>query len=188
MEDEYRLKFDEKAILSILERVKKTIVYEYYKEYNKELELSIVIEEIREILSKGLTFIDVATIQSMEVYDDEKDDLKTIAKLCLQLVFQEIVQSNRNKINDLKKDNDFSNAFYVAKAEIIKYLSGINDIFPTSAIKCLYLLVDGDINPNQQLITAQRLVIECLPYSDTPEQAAELHTQVFKSMLTTNNK
>ena len=58
-----------------------------------------------------------------------------------------------------------------------------NKIVVAINIKCVYLLVNGDESPNSQLITAQRLVLECLPFTDNAEQAVELHNYVFNARL-----
>lgn len=183
MEDTYRLKFSKEGIEDILNNVKKTVIYEYNVQFNKELEMSIVFDEIEQMLTKGLSFQEVVDIQNLEVYEDEKDDLKKIAQLCLQLVFKDIIQSNRNKIKKLKNDDQFAQAFETAKKQIVKYILGEEDSFPVSAVKCVYLLINGDENPNSQLIAAQRLVLECLPFTTDAEQAVDLHNNVFNARL-----
>ena len=183
MEDTYRLKFSKEGIEDILNSVKKTVIYEYNVEFNKDLEMSIIFDEIKQMLTTGLTFQEVVDIQNLEVYEDEKNDLKKIAQLCLQLVFKDIIQSNRNKIKKLKNDEDFAQAFEVAKKQIIQYIIGEEKDFPVSAVKCVYLLVNEDESPNSQLITAQRLVLECIPFTDNDEQAVELHNNVFNARL-----
>lgn len=178
-----RIKFSKDGITDILYRVKQTVVYEYYKDFDEELELSTIMNEIKLMLQNGLTIQQIIFINNIEVYEDDGNDYKKIAMLCLQLVFKDIVQENRKRFDDLKKNKDFSAAFEAAKREILLYLLQIRDEFPVSAVKCAFLLIDGDVNPIEQRLTAQHLLLECLPYATTPEQRMELHTSIWDARL-----
>lgn len=183
MKNEFRFTFTEEWKVNLISRIKDTIVFEYFSLPEKKEEKEILLDEINVILDKGITPQELLEIQTFYVYSDEEHDLNKMARLCLQLVFKEVLEDYRRQVCSLKNDNNYNQAFETAVEEIIKYIKDERTDFPESTLKCLYLLTDEDIDGHNQTITSQQIMLRCLPFCDTLEKSCDLEEKVFAAML-----
>lgn len=182
--DELFTSFSKETTEEIIRWVKNCEVFQCYDDLEMEYEKEQVLIELEKLLKQKLSIMDIFKIHMIEVYDDEAHEFDKIAKLCLKLYMDSIIQRNREVHKSMRnKDSFFDERFEFTKNEIIRFINGEIPVFPTEAVKCLYLLTDGDIEPNRQGVTALQLLKQCVPYCKTDEQCTVINTAIWSAVL-----
>lgn len=180
MENEYKIRFSAEAKKDFIAKIKGNELFYFYRRLNKDIEESLLLMEIEELLDKEFTLFDLAEIQALDETCIELYDFKEQAKLCLQIILKDMVQMNRDRLKSMKnKDSLFDETLEVTKAEIIRYIQKERDDFPMDALQCLYLLPEDE---DQLKLTAFYLMRDCMAYCKDVEIVRELTYKIFEGI------
>jgi hypothetical protein len=153
--------------------IQQSEVYKYFLEEHKPEELRFLHTEIEEILEEGISFEELLTTgmdgEGMNYYDYRK-----VAIFCFVETLADFVDDIHRRTSDLQENADFNEAYQSTLQQIVDYLHGIIPKFPHEAVRCLFLLTDGDLDIHRQGMTAVRLIMDSFSFCHSEEQKEEM--------------
>lgn len=165
-----------------LKEVQQTSIFLRFIEERPYAEQKLLFAEIDNILRNGMPAKEYMEPLFTEV-EAGPTDYRKIATFCFLETFMDFVQENRERTKDMFGSNDFTAAYTTAAREIGHYLQGLTDEFPRDAVRCLFLLTDGDIDPHRQGVITARLVMHSFIFCETDEQKEEIERLIKSCKL-----
>jgi hypothetical protein len=165
-----------------LKQIQQTSIFLQFIEEHPYEEQKLLFDEIDNILDNGMPMVEYLETG----FKDGKagwTDYRKIATLCFAETMMDFMDEIHEQTKDLYDDDDFNEAYETVLHEISNYLHGITDEFPREAVRCLFLLTDGDIDPHRQGLTMTWLVLHSFALCDTDEQRTEIEQLITSCMI-----
>ncbi|MDL2222277.1 hypothetical protein LJC35_06975, partial [Parabacteroides sp. OttesenSCG-928-N08] len=154
-------------------QIQQCSVFLWFIEHTHIGQLKLLNMEIDKIFEVGIS-LEEFMLAGMNDREVSSDDYRMIAILCFYETFIDYVEEICAPTRDLKKNPDFMETYDATLKEIINYLDGKRDDFPSEMVRCLFLLTDEDLNPHRQGITATQLTLACFAHCHSDEQKTEI--------------
>lgn len=162
--------------------IQQSEVYKFFLEEHRPEELPLLHGEIEEILNDGMPLEEFLTIGFK---DDqiEYNDYRKIATLCFVETLMDFVDDVRRRTGDLYENTDFNEVYQSTLHQIIHYLRGTIPEFPREAVRCLFLLTDGDLETHRQGLFAAHLMMDSFGFCNSEEQKEEVERLINECKL-----
>jgi hypothetical protein len=162
--------------------IQQTEVYKFFLEEHRPEELSLLHYEIEEILNEGIQLEEFLTTGFMDE-NIEYNDYRKIATLCFVETLMDFADDIGKRTRDLLKNPDFTEVYHNTLQQIINYLHGVYTEFPREAVRCLFLLTDGDLDHHREGITATHLMMDSFGFCTSEEQKEEVERLINECKL-----
>lgn len=180
--DELRYDIPPEKRAEKLKEVQQSEVYKFFLEEHRPEELPLLHGEIEEILNNGMPLEEFLTIGFK---DDqiEYNDYRKIATFCFVETLMDFVDDVRRRTKDLYQNMDFNEVYQLTLNRIADYLHGVTSEFPREAVKCLFLLTDGDLDTHRQGLFAAHLMMDSFSFCKSEEQREEIEKLINECKL-----
>lgn len=165
-----------------MQEISRTRTFLYFMEERPKEEFQRLLSEIEQIMQHGIPLFEF--VQTGMEYSDMtgESDYRKVAVFCFAEALNETIQENSKRVKSLEETPQFVETYDRVFEEIVDFLEGNSPAFPEESLRCLFLLTDEDIDTHRQGLTATRIILDCLPFCATDQQAEEMERLVKSCM------